>query len=93
MHVSDHPNEAQQLVCLSAIAQCEHHVVGCHYAKVAVKNVEWVDIECGGACRGQCCCYLRAYMSALAYTGDDDLAMAVEHHAYGGIEVVVYLRN
>ena len=47
LHVKDNGDEAQQLIRLPRIAQCQHHVVACHHAEVAVIDIQGVDEEGG----------------------------------------------
>ena len=84
-----HRDEAEQLVGLTTVAQCQHHVLVGHHTEVAVIYVQRVDIESRCTCRGEGSCNLGTHVSALAHTRNDDLALAMIHHIYGFLKIIV----
>ena len=45
LHVKDHRDEPQQLICVPGVAYCHHDIVACHNSEVSVVNVEGVYEE------------------------------------------------
>ena len=84
-------NEAQQLVGIAGVADGYDDIALHDDAEIAMVEVEGIDIEAGSAGAAEGGSYLGTDMTALAHTGDDDLALAGEDEVDGLIEIFVEL--
>ena len=55
-------------------------------------DVQRIDEERRGACRGQCRCNLRSDVSTLTYASDNDLPLTLHNQFHSAVEVFVHLR-
>ena len=55
-------------------------------------DIQWIDVEGWCACRGKCSGNLGTYVSTLAHTCNDNLALALIHHVYSFLKVVIQIR-
>lgn len=81
-------DEAQHLVGLAGVGECEHDVARLYHAEVAVVGFPRMEEERRGTGTGQRGGYLAAYQARLAHAGHYHFAVRGEYRADGFFKIV-----
>ena len=90
MTLDDQWDEAEQFVGVAAVRDGHDHIARRNHAQVAVIGIEGIEVERGGTGRGQGSSDLRADVTRLTHTRDDDLAVTMEDELHGTLEFLTH---